>query len=155
MAPYISTVKPGYFGKGSVQVAPPLNANEGGTRRLANTCETLITQPTDGVATVYDVLQYSARVHGSHRALGWRDVLKIHEERKEVKKVIGGKEVVEMKTWKYFQLSDYKYISFIEFETMVANVSRTLLDLGLTPDHVFNIYAQTRSVIVFHRVALD
>ncbi|KAG6898946.1 hypothetical protein C0993_002428 [Termitomyces sp. T159_Od127] len=143
MAPYISTVKPGYFGKGSVEVIPPSNASEGGTRRLANTCETLITQPTAGVATVYDVLQYSTRVHGNHRALGWRDVIKVHEEKKEVKKVLGDKEVVETKTWKYFQLSDYKYISFIEFEAMVANVALTLLDLGLTPDHVFNIYAQT------------
>ncbi|KAG5730358.1 Long-chain-fatty-acid--CoA ligase 2 [Termitomyces sp. T112] len=143
MAPYISTVKPGYFGKGSVQVAPPSSPDEGGTRRLAITCETLITQPTDGVVTVYDVLQYSARVHGSHRALGWRDVIRVHEEKKEVKKVFGDKEVVEMKTWKYFQLSDYKYISFIEFEEMVAHVARALVDLGFTTDHIFNIYAQT------------
>ncbi|KAG6873157.1 hypothetical protein C0995_002315 [Termitomyces sp. Mi166 len=143
MAPYISTVIPGYFGKGSVEVAPPSSANEGGARRLAITCETLITQPTDGVQTVYDVLQYSARVHGNYRALGWRDIIKVHEEKKEVKKVVGDKEVVEKKTWKYFELSDYKYISFVEFEVMVANIARALLDLGFTSGHVFNIYAQT------------
>ncbi|KAG6915925.1 hypothetical protein DXG01_009255 [Tephrocybe rancida] len=143
MAPYISTVKHGYFGKGSVEVGSPSRPGEGAARRLAITCETLITQPTEGVDTVYDVLKYSARVHGTYRALGWRDVVRVHEETKAVKKVVSGEEVVEVKTWKFFELSDYKYISFVEFEAMVANVAHALLELGFTSDHVLNIYAQT------------
>ncbi|KAG6808209.1 hypothetical protein H0H92_005030 [Tricholoma furcatifolium] len=143
MAPYISTVKAGYFGKGSVEVGQPSNEDEGAARRLAITCEGLVTQPTDGVETVYDVLQYSTRIHGSRKAVGWRDVVKIHEEEKKVKKVVGGEETVEVKTWKYFELSDYKFLSFIEFEETIANISRALLNLGLSTDHVLNIYAQT------------
>ncbi|KAG6834367.1 hypothetical protein H0H93_010100 [Arthromyces matolae] len=143
MAPYIATVKPGYFGKGSVEVSPPAGPNEGAARRLAIACESLVTQPSEGVETVYDLLQYSARVHGEHRAVGWRDVIRIHEENRAVKKVVNEKEVVEIKTWKYFELSDYKYLSYIEFEAMVANVACALLELGVTSDNVFNIYAQT------------
>ncbi|KAF8063537.1 long-chain-fatty-acid-CoA-ligase, partial [Lyophyllum atratum] len=143
MSLLIQTVKPGHFGKGSVPVAPPAGPDEGPARRLAIACETLVTQPTEGVDTVFNLLQYAARTYGSYRALGWRDVVKIHEEKKEVTKVVNGKEVLEEKTWKYFELSDYKYISYIEFEDMVADVAHALLDLGFASDHVFNIYAET------------
>ncbi|GLB35700.1 putative AMP-binding enzyme [Lyophyllum shimeji] len=143
MSPFVQTVKPGYFGQGSVEVAPPANANEGPTRRLAIACEALVTQPSEGVETVFDVLQYAARTHGSSRAVGWRDVVRTHEEQKEVKKVVDGKVVTETKTWKYFELSDYKYISFVEFERMVADLAHALLDLGFESNHIFNIYAQT------------
>ncbi|KAG5654015.1 hypothetical protein H0H81_008325 [Sphagnurus paluster] len=143
MSLYIPTVQPGYFGEGSVEVAPAAGPEEGPTRRLAITCEKLVTQPTEGVETVFDVLQYSSRTYGEERALGWRDVVRIHEEKKEVKKTVGGKEVTEVKTWKYFELSDYKYLSYVEFEGMVADVASALIDLGITTDHVFNVYAQT------------
>ncbi len=65
------------------------------------------------------------------------------EEQKEVTKTVGGKEVKETKTWKYFQLSDYKYISYLEFKNDVSEVSRGLLKLDMKKGDVFNIYAQT------------
>ncbi|KAG6844299.1 hypothetical protein H0H87_008031 [Tephrocybe sp. NHM501043] len=103
----------------------------------------LVTQPTEGVDTVFDVLRYAARVHGTHRALGWRDVVKIHEERKEITKTVNEMTLVETKTWKYFELSEYKYLSFVEFESMVVRTANALLDLGFTANHILNIYAQT------------
>ena len=48
-------------------------------------------------------------------ALGWRDVIRIVPETKEVRKIVGGKEVVETKEWLYYELSDYKYWTFAEF----------------------------------------
>ncbi|RDB26583.1 Long-chain-fatty-acid--CoA ligase 2 [Hypsizygus marmoreus] len=143
MSSRMPMAKPGYFGCGSSEVASAANSGEGPARRLAITCDRLITQPVEGVDTVLDVLQYAARKHGANRALGWRDVIDVHEEKKETKKVIGGKEVTEVKTWKYFELSDYRYISYVDFEGMVGDVARALLDLGFLSEHVFNIYAQT------------
>ena len=102
----VHTNKPGYFGKGSVEIGPAAGPGEGPIRRIAISSESLITQPFEGIKTVYDVLEYAARTHGTRRALGWRDIVDIHEEEKEVKKVVGGKEVTEKKKWKYFQLSD-------------------------------------------------
>ncbi|KAJ7054630.1 long-chain-fatty-acid-CoA-ligase [Mycena amicta] len=137
------TNKPGYYGKGSVEVAPPTADNEGPTRRLAISAERLVSQPFEGIDTVFDVLQYVAKTHGTRDAIGVRDIVNIIEENKEVKKVVDGKEVTETKTWKYFQLSDYKYISFVQLLDQVSEVARGLVDIGITTEDVFNIYAET------------
>ncbi|THU86311.1 long-chain-fatty-acid-CoA-ligase [Dendrothele bispora CBS 962.96] len=137
------TSKPGFFGKGSVEVQPPTSDNEGSIRRLAISADKLVTQPFEGIDTVYDVIQYAARTHGTRNALGWREVVDIHEEEKEITKVVGGKEVKEKKKWKYFQLSEYKYWSFVEFKDAVGEVARALVDVGVPKDAVFNIFAET------------
>lgn len=138
------TNRPGYFGKGSVEVAPPSTDDEGPTRRLAISADKLVTQPFEGIDTVFDVLEYVAKTHGTRDALGWRDVVRVHEEAKEVKKVVDGKEVTETKKWKYFELSGYKYISFVQLRDQVSEIARGLVDMGITTDDVFNIYAATR-----------
>jgi long-chain acyl-CoA synthetase len=132
-----------FFGKGSVEIA-----TESGSpvRRLAITADNLVTQPFAGIDIIPDVIDYAARTHGTRDAVGWRDIVDIHEEEKEVKKMVGGKEVTEKKTWKYFQLSDYKYLSFVDVQERVSALARGLLHHGITKDDVFNIYAQTRCV---------
>ncbi|KAF9074330.1 long-chain-fatty-acid-CoA-ligase [Rhodocollybia butyracea] len=141
--PAVHTVKPGYFGKGSVEIGPAESPNESPIRRTAITSDRLIMQPFEGIDTVYDVVEYAARTHGTRRALGWRDIVEVHEEEKEVKKIVDGKEVTEKKKWKYFELSDYKYINFIELKEAVSEIARGLLEIGVTSDDVFNIFAQT------------
>lgn len=138
----MSKVKPNFhFGAGSVEI----DAEGGGkARRLAITADKLVTQPLEGVDTLTDIIAYAARTHGTKKALGWRDVVEVHEEEKEVKKIVGGKEVTEKKTWKYFQLSDYKYINFLEVQERVSELARGLVHYGITADNVFNIYAATR-----------
>ncbi|KAJ7257523.1 long-chain-fatty-acid-CoA-ligase [Mycena haematopus] len=137
------TNKPGYYGKGTVEVAPPNSDNEGPIRRLAISADKLVTRPFDGLETTYDILEYVAKTHGTRDALGWRDVVEVHEEEKEVTKIVEGKEVKEKKKWKYFQLSDYKYISYVQLKEQVSEIARALVDLGLTTEDVFNIYSAT------------
>jgi long-chain acyl-CoA synthetase len=137
----MSKVKPNsYYGAGSVEV----ESNGEKVRRLAITADKLVTQPLEGIETTSDIIAYAARTHGTRNALGWRDVIAIHDEEKEVKKMVGGKEITEKKTWKYFQLSDYKYINFIEVQERVTELARGLLYYGITTDDVFNAYAATR-----------
>jgi long-chain acyl-CoA synthetase len=143
----VSTNKPGFFGKGSVEVGPEAPPGEGRIRRLAITADRLVTQPIEGIDTLYDVVEYAARTHGTKNAVGWRDIVDIHEEEKEVHKFVDGKEVAEKKKWKYFQLSDYKYLNFKQFREAISEVARGLVELGVGTDDVFNIYAQTRCVI--------
>lgn len=131
------------WGKGSVEIGPPANQGESRVHRLEKTKDRLVTAPIEGIHTVHDVLLYGARTHGTRNAYGYRDVINIIEEQKEVTKTVGGQEVKETKTWKYFQLSEYKYISFIELKNIVSEVSRGLLKLGVQKNDVFNIYAQT------------
>jgi long-chain acyl-CoA synthetase len=113
----ILTSKPGFYGVGSVEISPPLDPGESGVRRLANCKDVLIKQPMDGIETTYDILSHAARTHGSNNAFGWRDIVNIIQEEKNVTKVVDGKEIAEKKTWQYFELSDYKYMSYVEVKT--------------------------------------
>lgn len=115
-------------------------------RRSALSPDKLITRPWEGIDTVYDVLMYAARTHGTKDAYGHRETVEIHEEEKEVIKVVGGKEVKEKKTWKYFQLSDYKYISFQQVKDAAVEIAGGLLELGVQKTDVVNVYSATRYV---------
>jgi hypothetical protein len=134
------------WGKGSVEIGAPAPQGESRVRRLEKTKDKLVTGPMEGINTVHDVLLHASRTHGERKAYGYRDILDTIEEQKEVTKTVGGKEVKETKTWKYFHLSDYKYISYLEFKSCVSEVARGLLKLDVKKDDVFNIYAQTRQV---------
>jgi long-chain acyl-CoA synthetase len=140
----VRTNKPQLYKDGSADVSPPASSAEGPVRRASITKDALVTQPFEGLDTAYDVLAYAARIHGTRKAVGWRDVISIHEEEKEVKKTIDGKEVTEKKKWKYFELSDYKYITYIELRDTVYTLARAFVDIGIARDDVFNVYAQTR-----------
>jgi hypothetical protein len=137
------------WGNGSVDVGSPAQPGQSRVRRLEKTHDRLITSPAEGINTVYDILQYASRTHGTRNAYGYRDVIDIIEEQKEVTKTVDGKQVKETKTWKYFHLSDYKYISYVDLKNIVSEVSRGLLKLGIQKNDVFNIYAQTRYVESF------
>jgi long-chain acyl-CoA synthetase len=139
----VHTNKPGFYGKGSVEVSQSVQG-EGTIRRCAISADALVTQPIEGIDTVFDIVSYAANRHGTRNALGWRDILEIVEEVKEVKKVVDGKEITEKKIWKYFRLSDYKFLNFVEVKEVVSEIARAMLDLGFTADDVFNVYAQTR-----------
>jgi long-chain acyl-CoA synthetase len=134
------------WGKGTVEVGPPAAQGESRVRRLEKTKDRLVSGPMDGINTVLDVLLHASRTHGERKAYGYRDILDTIEEQKEVTKTVGGKEVKETKTWKYFHLSDYKYISYLEFKSCVSEVAHGLLKLEVKKGDVFNIYAQTRQV---------
>ncbi|KAG5723723.1 Long-chain-fatty-acid--CoA ligase 2 [Termitomyces sp. T112] len=138
----IRTSKPGFYGKGSVEVAAAA-PGEGAIRRSTLSVDGLVTQPFEGIDTVYDIVSYAARTHGTRKALGWRDIINIVEEEKDVTKVVDGKEVTEKKKWKFFQLSDYKYLTFVEVKEVVSEIARGLVELGVSKEHILNVYAQT------------
>ena len=50
----------------------------------------------------------------------------------------------EKKKWKYFQLSDYKFVGFTDIAKTVREVAGGLLELGVEKNEVVNIYAATR-----------
>lgn len=130
-----------YFGKGSVIVP---SDGEGVVRRLAITADRLVERPFDGIDVIPDVIAYAARTYGSREAYGWRRVVRMHEEEKQVKKMVRGEEVTETKKWKFFELSDFEYISFLEVKERVDELAKGLLHYGIGKADVFNIYAQTR-----------
>ncbi|OJT11328.1 Long-chain-fatty-acid--CoA ligase 1 [Trametes pubescens] len=128
---------------GSVEVAGEKVDGETPIRRLRMTKDKLTTQPVEGIDIVPDILDYAARTHGTKDSFGWRDVVRIHEEKKDVKKVVGGKEITETKTWNYFELSDYKYLSFVQVKEAAQEVAGGLLKLGVKKEDIINVYAAT------------
>lgn len=135
------------FGPGSVEVGPEPKQGEGRARRNFLVAEgELAARPMDGIDTVYDVLAYADRTYGSKNATGYRDIIDTHIEEKEVTKMVGGKEVKEMKKWSYFELSAFKYLTFTELRKTSDLIGRALADLGLKKGDIFNIYAGTRYV---------
>jgi long-chain acyl-CoA synthetase len=140
-----------FFGRGSVEVTSPKpSSGEGPVRRLAVTSGELIERPATNVATVPDVLAYAVNKYGSqHHAIGYRDVIKVHEEVKEISKFIDGQEVTESRTWKLLEMTEYKYINYSQFADSVAEVRNGLLALDIQTEDVVNIYAQTGYVFGF------
>lgn len=134
---------PNYFGKGTVEVNGSKEDGYTRIRRLERCKDRLVTQPFEGIDTVHDVLAYAARTHGKRDAFGYREIIDLVEEEKEVTKVVGGKEVIEKKKWKYFQLSDYKYLSYLEVQEAVSEVARAFIDLGITQEDIVNVYSAT------------
>lgn len=139
----MSAVQTPNFGVGSVEIGPEKVDGESRIRRLAITKDRLVTQPFEGIDTILDVLLYSTRTHGNRDAFGYREVIDIHEEEKEVTKVVGGKEVKETKKWKYFQLSDYKFYTFLQVKEASFELAKGLLELGITKNDIINVYAET------------
>jgi long-chain acyl-CoA synthetase len=134
----------GYFGKGSVEVEPSARPGESGVRRLEVAKDALVTHPAPGVETIPDIIDYAARVHRNRKAMGWREVLDVHEEKKEIKRVVDGKETMETKSWKYFELSDYNYIDYIQLKEAISEAARGLVELGAGRGDVIDIFAETR-----------
>ncbi|TFK35641.1 hypothetical protein BDQ12DRAFT_725927 [Crucibulum laeve] len=109
----VKTNKPGYYSEGSIE-------------------DGLVKRPFLGIDTVADIIVYSTRTHGTYPALGWRNIIQVHEEEKVKKK------------WKYFGLSAYNYLSSVRVKTTVEEIARALMDLGVGKGDVFNVYAQMR-----------
>ena len=137
------TNRPDFYGQGSVEISQA-SEGEGAVRRCAISKDALTMRPAEGIETVFDLFAYAVRTHGSRDAYGWRDVIRIHEEEKEVTKKRDGREIIEKKKWKYFELSPYQFHSFLDVEKIVSEIGRGLLVLGVGVDDIFNIYSQTR-----------
>lgn len=116
---------------------------EGRARRCYVSPNQLVEVPAEGVTVLADILERSARLFPNKNALGWRDLVRMIEEEKEVKKVVAGVTSVEMKKWSYFELSDYKYWTYGELAAIVKKAGSALVATGHTRDTIFNIYSGT------------
>jgi long-chain acyl-CoA synthetase len=128
----------------SLEVGLDAQPGESRVRRLRFTADRLLTSPAEGISTTWDIINFAANKFGDKPSMGWRDVVDTVTEEKVVTKTIDGKQVQETKKWQFFQLSDFKYLSFKEVRTAVSEVGRGLLELGIEKDEIFNIYSRTR-----------
>lgn len=113
-------------------------------RRHPVSKDKLTTTPSENIKTVFDIIRHSAERYGNAKALGTRRLIKTHTEKKKVKKTIDGVTKEVDKSWTYFELSGYTYISFVEYEKMILEVGAGLRKLGLVRGDKVHLFAATR-----------
>lgn len=113
-------------------------------RRSTLATDEIVSKPAPDIHTLYDVLQNSVRKYGDKSALGFRNVVDIIEEEKEVVKIVNGKEHKETKKWKYFQLSEFQYVGYRKMSEIAHEIGAGLAHLGLKKGSKLEIFAATR-----------
>ncbi|QLG73562.1 hypothetical protein HG535_0F00720 [Zygotorulaspora mrakii] len=129
----------------SVEVGKAANEHETAPRRNIKAAKEPLVRPVGfSCSTVYEFAMEAFQKNKSRPAMGWRDVVEIHEETKEVTKRIDGKDEKIEKKWQYYELSHYKYNTFQELTSIMHDLGRGLIKLGLTPEESkLHIYAGT------------
>lgn len=113
-------------------------------RRNVQAAEKLLSSPENGIYTVYDLVAHSVAKFGDGTAVGSRTLIKKHVEITKVKKMVNGELQHVDKSWTYFELSGYKYLSFKEYETLVLQIGAGFRKLGLKTQNRVQLFASTR-----------
>ncbi|BGP58476.1 hypothetical protein JCM8202_003605 [Rhodotorula sphaerocarpa] len=116
---------------------------QGRARRALAAEDALVESPAPGIEVIPDLIRSAVAARPDKPAVGWRDTIRLHSETKDVKKIVEGRETTEKKEWTYYELSDYRYLPYAEFGTLVDKLGSALAASGHAKDTVFNIYAQT------------
>ena len=130
----------------NVPVGVAANEHETAPRRNAQVAKAALVRPIGmKCSTVYEMVVECLNLGAGAQAMGWRDVVDIIEEKKTVRKIIDGKETPVEKTWMYYELSPYRYITFHQLLDIMHDVGRGLVKMGLRPatDDKLHIYAST------------
>jgi long-chain acyl-CoA synthetase len=129
----------------SVEV-PGVEAVKGETipRRHPIAVNGLRETPEEGVATIYDVVRRSSQKYGNAKAMGTRDVVKVHTETKNVTKIVDGQKQEVEKKWSFFELSEYKYLSFTDYELLTLQIGSGFRALNMGKGDRVHIFAGTR-----------
>ena len=113
-------------------------------RRHPASKDKLAVSPAEDIKTVFDIIKRSSDKYGNAKALGSRRLIKTHQETKKVKKTIDGQTKEVDKKWTYYELSEYTYISFAEYEKLILQVGAGLRKIGMVKGDRLHIFATTR-----------
>ncbi|KAG0037033.1 long-chain fatty acid-CoA ligase [Podila clonocystis] len=127
----------------TVEVGPEDIQGETRIRRSVLSAKRLMSSPSDEVKTLYDVFNHSVNVRGNLNAMGYRKVVKIVEEEKEITKIVGGEEVKEKKTWKFFKMSGYHWLTYKDAKHVIDSIGCGLRKFGLEPKDKLTVFGAT------------
>lgn len=112
-------------------------------RRNPESAKKLAVRPANNASTVYELVTSSSKAYGNAKAVGSRKLIKTHNETKKVKKIVDGVETEVDKSWTYFELGHYEYMSFHDYERLILQVGAGLRSLGMAKDDKVHIFAAT------------
>ncbi|KAF9192693.1 long-chain fatty acid-CoA ligase [Haplosporangium sp. Z 767] len=126
-----------------VEVGPTEVQGETSIRRSALAPNELVATPSDEIKTLYDLVQYSAKIRPNLNAIGYRKVVKMIEEEKEITKMVGGAPVKEKKIWKYFKLSGYSWLTYKDTKAVVDSIGCGFRKWGIEPKEKITVFGAT------------
>lgn len=97
----------------------------------------------NGATTLYHSVQSSIKAHGPNICFGSRRIVDNIEEIKEIERKVDGKTVKEKKTWKYYQLSPYEWVTYNELGQQLTDLGCAMKHIGLGGDKRLAIFAPT------------
>ncbi|KAG0660715.1 long-chain-fatty-acid--CoA ligase 1 [Monosporozyma unispora] len=130
----------------NIIVGEAANEHETAPRRSSRAVKAALTKPRDFTCeTVFEMISECCRRYKNNNSIGWRNVIDIHEEQKTVTKTINGKPQDVQKTWMYYELTPYQYITFAQMEQNMIHIGKGLVSMGLEPatEDKLHIYAST------------
>ncbi|GJJ75725.1 long-chain acyl-CoA synthetase [Entomortierella parvispora] len=127
----------------TVEVGPTDVQGETRIRRSVLSAKRLMSSPEDDVKTLFDVFNHSVKVRPKLNAIGYRKVVKVVEEEKEVTKIVGGEEVKETKTWKFVKLSGYHWLTYEAAKRVVDSIGCGLRKFGVQPKDKMTVFGST------------
>ncbi len=119
-------------------------AGETVPRRHPKARDGLIDRPAEGVNTTFDLLRRSAELYATERAAASRRLVRTHREKRPVKKMVAGEMTTVDREWTFFELSEYKYLTYAAYFELVLQVGAGLRKLGLEPRERLHVFASTR-----------
>ena len=122
----------------------------GAPRRNYQTPNELITTPHPNVTTLYELLQHTSKLFPANKKLfGSRQILRIVQEEKPVTKIVDGESVTNTKTWKYFELSPFSWMTYRDVVEATGQIGSGLRHLGFQPKDKFTLFASTKYIVNF------
>ena len=112
-------------------------------RRHPLAVDGLLLTPQPDITTVHELVRASVAKFGNAKCMGSRKLVQTHHEKKMIKKVVNGEETEVEKTWTYFEMSPYEYISYVDYERLTHELGAGLRKLGLVQGDRVHIYAAT------------
>jgi long-chain acyl-CoA synthetase len=140
-------VQPGMFKSPPFTLEVPSSPSipgETAPRRNANFLTSLVSQPSEDIATLFDVLLRSAEKFGDLDGLGSRRLIETHKEVKMVKRVVDGLEMEVEKKWVYFEMGDFEFETFGAYVARCLKIGAGFRKLGLVVGDRVHIFAATR-----------
>ncbi|KAK4121747.1 acetyl-CoA synthetase-like protein [Parathielavia appendiculata] len=128
----------------SVEVpGQPTVEGETPVRRHPLAVNGLFTKPSDDISTVHELVRASVAKFGNAKCMGSRKLVRTHQEKKMIKKVVNGEEREVEKSWTFFEMSPYEYISYTDYERLTHQLGAGLRKLGMVAGDRVHIYAAT------------
>lgn len=114
-------------------------------RRRAAQKSAALVRPIDSKAsTLPEFINECVQRNLDRRCMGWRELLEIHTEVRQVTKVVDGNEQIVDKEWTFYEYSPYEYQTYTQVLATVKSLSHGLAKMGLAPgSSKLHIFAST------------